>query len=95
MEHKTEHHIVGYGTFIAVWAVLLALTASLVIISSLGLGTAGTAAVLFITPVKASLVLYYFMHLKYENTALKLMVFVAVSTLVTFLGLLMLDYSFR
>jgi len=95
MEHKAEHAPVGYGTFIGVWVVLLALTASLVGVSSLHLGNLGIAAVLFITPVKAALVLYYFMHLKYEGTTLKVMVFVALAALVIFLGLLMLDYSFR
>lgn len=95
MEHKAEHPPVGYGTFIGVWAVLLALTASLVGVSALHLGNLGILAVLVITPLKASLVLYYFMHLKYEDTTLKLMVFVAVAALVIFLGLLMLDYSFR
>jgi cytochrome c oxidase subunit 4 len=95
MEPKVEHPVVGYGTFIGVWVALLALTASLVGVSALHLGNWGILAVLFITPLKAALVLYYFMHLKYEDTTLKLMVFVAVAALVIFLGLLMLDYSFR
>jgi cytochrome c oxidase subunit 4 len=95
MEHQAEHHIVGYGTFIGVWFILLALTASLVGISAMHLGNLGIAATLVITPVKASLVFYYFMHLKYENTTLKLMVFVSLAALIVFLGLLMLDYSFR
>jgi cytochrome c oxidase subunit 4 len=50
---------------------------------------------LVITPLKASLVLYFFMHLKYEKILLKTMVFVALSTLVIFLALLFLDISFR
>ena len=96
LEHATEHHpVVGYGTFIAVWAVLLLLTGALVGVSALHLGNAGVLAMLVITPTKAGLVLYYFMHLKYEGLTLKLMVLVPVAALVIFLGLLGLDYGFR
>jgi cytochrome c oxidase subunit 4 len=48
-----------------------------------------------VTPLKAALVFYYFMHLKYEGTLLKAMVFVALATLVIFIGMLFFDISFR
>ena len=41
---------------------------------------------LFITPLKAGLVFYFFMHLKFEGPLLKAMVFVALATLVIFIG---------
>ena len=50
---------------------------------------------LTLTPLKAGLVFYYFMHLKYEGLLLKAMVFVALATLIVFIGLLFLDISFR
>ena len=50
---------------------------------------------LTVTPLKAGLVFYFFMHLKYERPLLKVMVFVALATLVVFVGLLFLDISFR
>lgn len=84
----------GYGTFVVVWAVLLMLTGLLVTMSLVSQRYA-VLGLLTITPLKAALVFYYFMHLKYEGTTLKLMVFVTVASLVIFLGLLMLDYSFR
>jgi cytochrome c oxidase subunit 4 len=49
---------------------------------------------LTITPIKAGLVLYFFMHLKYEDPLLKGVVFVALSTLLIFLTLLFSDVAF-
>jgi cytochrome c oxidase subunit 4 len=90
-----DHHIVGYGTFVAVYGALLGLTALLVAVNSLGFGGWGLLATLFISPLKAGLVFYYFMHLKYEKPILKVMVFGVLATLVVFVGLMFTDYSFR
>jgi len=90
-----EHHIIGYGTFVAVWGLLLLLTLLLVGANTLLPPLAAAVATLVITPVKAGLVFYYFMHLKYESTTLKTMVFVALASLVVFIGMLFLDYPFR
>jgi len=89
------HHIIGYGTFLAVWGLLLLLTLLLVGANTLLPPLAAAVATLAITPVKAGLVFYYFMHLKYESTTLKAMVFVALASLVVFIGMLFLDYPFR
>ena len=45
--------------------------------------------------VKAVLVLLNYMHLKFEGPLLKAMVFVALSTLVIFIGMLFFDTSFQ
>ena len=50
---------------------------------------------LIITPTKASLVLFYFMHLKYEKAGLKYMVTTALAVLVIFIFLTFSDYLFR
>jgi cytochrome c oxidase subunit 4 len=47
---------------------------------------------LVITPTKACLVLFYFMHLKYESAALKYMVAAAIAVLIIFIGLTFSDY---
>lgn len=90
-----ENHIIGYGTFVTVWGVLLLLTFLLVGANALLPSAAAILVTLVITPVKAGLVFYYFMHLKYEGAMLKTMVFVALAALVVFIGLLFLDYPFR
>ncbi len=94
--HDAEHaHIVGYGTFLKVWALLVALTAALVALSAANRPNLALLGLLVITPTKASLVFYYFMHLKYESTALKFMVAAAITVLVIFVGLTFADYLYR
>lgn len=89
-----EDHVVEYRTYVAVWAALLALTGVLVGVSLVWPALAMWAMV-FVTPLKAGLVLYYFMHLKYEPLVIKAMVFAALATLVVFIAMTFLDVSFR
>jgi cytochrome c oxidase subunit 4 len=94
MEHEAGH-VIPYSTLVKVWAVLLALTAVLVFVSRVFHETLSVPAMLAITPLKAGLVFYFFMHLKYEGVLLKTMLFVALATLVIFLGLLFSDVLVR
>lgn len=92
----SEHHddAPGYGIFIVVWAVLLVLTGLLVTMSHVSQRYA-VLGLLTITPLKAALVFYYFMHLKYEGPLLKAVVFVTLGTLLIFFALLFSDVAFR
>jgi len=89
---KSVPHL-GYGASIGVWGVLVVLTGALVGLSHLGL-RAAVWGLLTITPVKAALVLYFFMHLKYEDPLLKAVIFIALTTLLIFLTLLFSDVAF-
>jgi cytochrome c oxidase subunit 4 len=91
-EHPVEHP--GYATFIKVWVVLLILTACLVGVSHLG-QTAAVWGLLTLTPLKAGLVFYFFMHLKYEGPLFKVVVLVTLGTLLIFFALLFSDVAFR
>ena len=91
--HPAEQHP-GYGIFITVWIVLLILTTGLVLLSRLG-QTPAVWGLLTLTPLKASLVFYFFMHLKYEVALLKAVVVVALGTLLIFFALLFSDVAFR
>ena len=91
-ETQTAHP--GYGLFVAVWAALVTLTALLVLISRTG-QSAAVWGLLLITPLKAGLVFYFFMHLKYEGMLLKGIVGVALGTLLIFFALLYADVAFR
>jgi len=84
----------GYGTFIKVWAALLLLTGLLVTLSHLGQTTA-VWGLLLLTPLKAGLVFYFFMHLRYEGPLLKTVVLVTLGTLLVFFALLFADVAFR
>lgn len=95
MSAPTSHAETGTRTLVAVWAALVALTGVLVAANHYAPGNPGIVAVMLITPVKAGLVLWHFMHLREEGLAVRVMLLAAVATLVVFLGLLMLDYTFR
>ncbi len=96
MEHAQPHaHIVPYGTFVKVWLLLLVLTAILVFTAKVYHESMAVYAMLAITPLKAGLVFFYFMHLKYEKPFLKSMVLVTLALLILFIGFMFLDLSYR
>ncbi len=88
-------HGPGYGVMIKVWLALVVLTGALVGLSLTRKPNLALLGLLAITPTKASLVFYYFMHLRSESTALKYMVAGALSVLVIFIGLTFADYLYR
>jgi cytochrome c oxidase subunit 4 len=81
-------------TYLKVWAGLVALTGLLVLVSRLGQGYA-TLGLLTLTPLKAGLVLYFFMHLKDEGLLLRTVVLVTLGTLLIFFALLFADAALR
>jgi cytochrome c oxidase subunit 4 len=96
MEHKNEDHpLIGYGTYIMVWLALLILTGLTVTVAGLNLKNFSIVAAIFIAGFKSTLVLNYFMHLKYESALFKNMVYVTIFTLVIIIGLTFTDISFR
>ena len=90
---ETQAHP-GSGTFIKVWVALVILTGLLVLASRLG-QTAAVWGLLTLAPLKAGLVFYFFMHLKYEGPLLKTVVLVTLGTLLIFFALLFSDVAFR
>ena len=92
VEHPVEHP--GYGTFIKVWLVLLLLTAALVSMSHVS-QTYAVWGLLTLTPLKAGLVFYFFMHLKYEGPLFKIVILVTLGTLLIFFALLFSDVAFH
>jgi cytochrome c oxidase subunit 4 len=96
MEHKHEDHpLIGYGTYIMVWLALLILTGLTVTVAGLNLKNFAIVAAIFIAGFKSTLVLNYFMHLKYESALFKNMVYITIFTLVVIIGLTFTDISFR
>jgi cytochrome c oxidase subunit IV len=96
MEHAEEQgHVVPYRTLVKVWLLLLILTAVLVYVSTAFHDTLAVPALLTLTPLKAGLVFFYFMHLKYERPFLKTLVFMVLGVLIIFIGLTFLDISYR
>lgn len=65
--HEDHHHVSPVWVFTAVFVALLCLTVLTYVVSFLGLGPASLPVAMGVAIVKASLVIGYFMHLKYED----------------------------
>lgn len=96
MEKKPEHsQLITFSTYVMVWLTLLILTGLTVTIVGLNLKNFAIIVAIFIAGFKSTLVLNYFMHLKYESVLFKNMVYVAIFTLVIIIALTFTDISFR
>jgi cytochrome c oxidase subunit 4 len=96
MEQAEEHgHVVPYQTLVRVWLFLLLLTAVLVFVCTAFHEALAVWAMLMLTPLKAGLVFFYFMHLKYEKPFLKALLLLALALLIVFIGLTFVDVSLR
>lgn len=94
--HVDSHsHTVGYGTFAAVWLCLIMLTALTVAVSGLNLRALSVTVAVLVATVKSILVLWLFMHLKYESTTYKVFLIATLITFAIFLGLTFTDVGFR
>lgn len=88
-------HIVSYKTFVFVWLLLLVLTIITVLVAQIDLGYFNVAVALLVATSKAALVIFYFMHLKYENKFFKFIVFMTFFILAIFIGLTFFDVAYR
>jgi cytochrome c oxidase subunit 4 len=93
--NEQDNHIVSTKTFVLVWAALLMLTAITVTVAKLNLGAFSIFTAVVIASIKAGLVLWFFMHLKYEKRLLKLLLLVPIVTLAVIIGLTFIDVLYR
>jgi len=95
MENKETTHIVPHTLYGLILIVLISLTGLSVAVTSIELASLTVFVALLIAGIKATLVLTYFMHLKFDNLLLKIM----VTATFVLLGLVMfvtfLDYNYR
>lgn len=95
MEEKEEQHTVATKTFVFVWIALLCLTGLTIKAAQLQMGEWSMVANIAIASTKASLVLWFFMHLKYEKRLFKLLIFVPLMTISIIIGLTFFDIWYR
>ena len=95
MDHEHEHEPVSYGTYFVTWFSLLVLTALTVTVAGMHLGTLSILAALVIACIKATIVLFFFMHLRSESKLLHTMLALVVMILTIFIGLTFTDTLFR
>ena len=95
MKPNHETHIVDTKTFVLVWIALLFLTGLTIEAAEMQMGKWSMLANLLIASTKASLVLWIFMHLKYERRLFKLLLLVPIVTITIIIGLTFLDIWYR
>jgi cytochrome c oxidase subunit 4 len=90
-----ESHITPYSVYGKVLVALLVLTFITISSVHLSLGSLAVAVVLVIACTKGSLVLTYFMHLKFDQPVFRAMLGVVILLFATFITLTLVDYLFR
>jgi cytochrome c oxidase subunit 4 len=92
---ESKNRPVGTKTFVFVWITLLCLTALTIKAAQMQMGEWSMVANIAIASAKASLVLWFFMHLKYEKRLFKLLLFVPILTISVIIGLTFFDIWYR
>jgi cytochrome c oxidase subunit 4 len=92
---KEHDHILPYKILSVVWIILLILTFITYRISQINLGYLNVLVALLIATTKATLVVLFFMHLKYESNVIRYMVLTVFLILAIFIGFTFFDVSYR
>jgi cytochrome c oxidase subunit 4 len=92
---SSEEHPQPYTQLLTVLVGLLALTGITVSVSRIELGVLNIWIAILIASVKSSLVLLFFMHLKYEGRFIRTTFVVTIFTLALLISFLFWDISFR
>ncbi|HPR64489.1 MAG TPA: cytochrome C oxidase subunit IV family protein [Thermoanaerobaculia bacterium] len=89
-----KQETLSYGTYIMVWLALLVFTGLTVTAAGLHLGSVSIATAIAIAALKSTIVLFFFMHLKYDDPVFKVMLMVAILTLTVIMVLTFVDVLF-
>lgn len=95
MENDAPQHLMSYTTLALVLAALLVLTAVTVGVSYVDLGVFNVPIALGVACAKVSLVLLFFMHLKYEGKAIKISFICTICFLAIMISFTFWDVAFR
>ncbi|HCC58484.1 MAG TPA: oxidase [Solibacterales bacterium] len=94
-EHSTTHHIVPTRVYYGVFAALLVLTGVTTWIAYIDLGRFNIYVALTIAVIKASLVMLFFMHVRYSSKLTKVIVASGVFWLMIMFLMTMSDLATR
>lgn len=92
MAHN-RHHVTSIGTYLIVFASLIALTALTVVAAFQDLGAFNNVVALGIAVVKGTLVVLFFMHVRHATTLVKFVVVAGFFWLAILIGLTFADYA--
>ncbi|MBK8261754.1 MAG: cytochrome C oxidase subunit IV family protein [Nannocystis sp.] len=93
--HEVHHHVSPVPQYVAVLGALLVLTGVTFLVSFADLGAASLTVAMFVAVIKASLVVGYFMHLKYDD---RFHLFIFLGTIIfvgLFFGFTLFDLASR
>ena len=93
--HDNLDHVVPPRIYIIVGSILLILTALTVAASFAEMGVFNPIVALGIAVIKATIVVLFFMHVKYSSRLTKLTVFGGVFTFLVLIGMTLADYFTR
>jgi cytochrome c oxidase subunit 4 len=96
-EHEEfhEHHIVSPKVYFTIFLLLLVGTAITIGASYVDLGPWNPVVALAIASAKATIVVLYFMHIRYSSKLMKLTVGAGVFTFLILVGMSLSDYISR
>lgn len=95
MHDEHQHEPLSYRFLVLVWLGLMACTAITVGVAKVDLGFLNIAVAMGVASLKASLVIFFFMHLRYENLIIKGMVLTAFILLAIAIGFTFFDVGVR
>ncbi len=94
-EHN-QHHISPFSTFIKVYGSLIVLTVLTVFTAThINLGAFNTVLAMIIATIKVLIVMFYFMHLKYDTRLNRITIASAFFFLAVFIGFTAMDVFTR
>ncbi len=91
----STQHIVAPRVYVLVFVALVALTITTVFVATIDLGPLNTVAALLIAAIKASLVVLFFMHVRYSKPLIGLVVFASLLWLAILIALTLSDFISR
>jgi cytochrome c oxidase subunit IV len=94
-ESAMSGHVSSLKVYLGIFLTLMVLTAVTIAVAYVDLGPFNKVVALGIASFKATLVVLYFMHVKYASRLTKLVVVAGFFFLAVLLGLTMSDYSSR
>jgi cytochrome c oxidase subunit IV len=95
MSEPSHHHVASIGTYVAVWAGLVAFTLLTVFVASKDFGVLNTAVALGIAVTKASMVVLIFMGLRHNTPLTKMVAISGFVWIMILFGIGMSDYLTR
>jgi cytochrome c oxidase subunit 4 len=90
-----SEHIVSRGIYYAVFAALLVMTTITVLVARIDLGPLNAVVALAIAVFKATLVVLFFMHVRYSSRLTRVVVASGVLWLAIMIAFMMSDYLTR